>query len=228
MKERPILMNADMVRAILDGRKTQTRRPIKPQPVRRPVPCPYKPSGWALEGLPNEFGVKGCSCEEVRYPYGQPGDRLWVREPARVVGVLAGGGEDPMELVIKYVADDATRTIEVPSRLYEEWERKYIGWPVPRWVSGRQGIPNGVFKEAARITLEITDVRVERVQDITDDDAVADLGCWRTCDEDEPCDTSVTSTDPVGDFRALWDSLYGPLAWAINPWVWVIEFRRES
>jgi len=215
MKYTPILFGADMVRAILEGRKTQTRRTVKKDIAGR---VSLGGRSWHIAD-PN--CTKAC-------PLGQPGDLLWVREPARV-DYVRDEGEDGMELAIRYMADDVVRLIAVPERLDMEWQRKYkVGWPVPKWVSECQGVPNGVFREASRITLEITDVRVERVQEITDDDAVADLGCWRVCDEDEPCDTTVTLPDPVGNYRTLWDALYEDrgLAWSTNPWVWVIEFRR--
>lgn len=218
MNEIPILMGRNMVLAILNGRKTQTRRPVKPQPRRKPVPCPYKRSGWGMEGLPNEFGVKGCSCEEVCNPYGQPGDRLWVRETwAVAAGLDSTPPRNFRAWPVKFKADNKVVRFGFGNAEFGKWRPSIH---MPRWAS--------------RIILEITDVRVERLQDITDDDAVADIGCRRTCNEDEPCDTSVTSTDPVGDFRALWDSIYyagiykqpTPFKWDANPWVWVVEFRR--
>lgn len=218
MKERPILMNAAMVRAILDGRKTQTRRPVKPQPYTIPWRDAY---GNADEAL---FWRYDESREDWPYPrfcpLGQIGDRLWVRETW--AEALGSSFAAPLERYRQGGADGygigaIYRATPHPDYRVETWRPSIH---MPRWAS--------------RIILEITDVRVERVQDITDDDAVADLGCLRICDEDEPCDTSVTSTDPVGDFRALWDSIYYPgiykkqtlFKWDANPWVWVVEFRR--
>lgn len=249
MRMRPIPMNSEMVRAILDGRKTQTRRPVKQTfDHGQHADAVFKDGsglGWVAWFGPGPHtaektarlypGPEGFPC-----PYGQPGDRLWVREPGRV-DYVRDGGEDGMALAIRYMADDVVRLVEVPERLDIEWQRKYKeGWPVPKWVSGCQGIPNGVFREAARITLDFS-VRVERLQDITEADAIAEgielpeNGAFRnygTAPEDNEgydwCKTAAES------YRTLWDSIYYPgiykkpssYKWDANPWVWVFEFRR--
>jgi hypothetical protein len=95
-----------------------------------------------------------------------------------------------------------------------EWQRPVIpSIHMPRW--------------ACRILLDVVSVRVERVQVISEMDAVAELGALRNCNEDEPCDIAVTSIDPVGDFITLWNAIYAKreLGWDANPWVWVIEFK---
>jgi hypothetical protein len=215
MKEGPVLFNAEMVRAILDGRKTQTRRPVKPQPYTIPWRDAY---GNADEALFWRYAEPREDWPYPRFcPLGQPGDHLWVREPARV-DYVRDEGEDGMELAIRYMADDVVRLVEVPSRLDTEWQRKYTeGWPVPKWVSECQEIPNGVFREASRITLEITDVRVERVQDISEADAMAEGSPWEDC-----------WSSYLQSFEALWCRTYGPQSWSWNLWVWVIEFRRVA
>jgi len=192
MKERPILFSGPMVQAILDGRKTMTRRVCKYQPS---VSVRKAGSMWGIKGGDAlwHFGHKIVSC-----PYGQPGDRLWVRE---TFGVCTFCG--------KVGAYRATPTGECGdacwacNRTIEKWKPPIF---MPRWAS--------------RITLEITAVRVERLKDITVEDAQAE---------------GVTPLGVEGDgrrwraaFRELWDSLnlkrgYG---WDANPWVWVLSFKR--
>lgn len=189
-KERPILFNAEMVRAILDGRKTQTRRIIKPQPV-------WDTAFTGKEGLvlgenvwsPDEY-ANYATC-----PYGQPGDRLWVRE------TFAEG-----------LCTDSTlafRATHKPIDLAEGWDEKIKWRPsihMPRWAS--------------RITLEITGVRVERLQDISDKDARAEGASSVSFPVTE------NQRSDIDRFRALWNLTYGAGAWGENPWVWVIEFKR--
>jgi len=230
MKERPILFSGEMVRAILDGRKTQTRRVIKPQPMKLDTaqwfPGPpgdkrnakhYANESHLRKGLPIDF----C-------PYGIPGDRLWVRETWRTDKL--GEGEYPVRKGqwIEYRA-----TPDIPPPTYPGRWRASIH--MPRWAS--------------RIDLEITDIRVERVQDISEKDAIAEGVYWEAIEYPPPMHTGiswvapgVTMTNIYGDkdrdvpahltaqdaFKCLWDSInakrgYG---WDINPWVWVISFRR--
>lgn len=179
MKERPILFAGEMVRAILDGRKTQTRRPMKVQyDWRNPVVgC----SGVAvgLGGSGPDGGVKS--------PLGTIGDRLWVRETWRM---------DAYNIAAEHRAST--------SALMEHIAPWKPSIHMPRWAS--------------RISFEITAVRVERVQDITEEDAKKE-GCdwsyWTWPNSTRPGQTS---------FSALWQSIYG--TWDANPWVWVYEFRR--
>ena len=172
MTERQILFSGPMVRAILDGRKTQTRRVCKGQRELSNV---------------HDFQLDRC-------PFGQPGDRLWVRESARVIA------KRHHEVEIEYVVDGERRTVEYPSRLA----------PAPLGKC----LANGTYREASRITLEITGVRVERLQEISNEDIRAEGACTRA---------SVTHRV---DFQSLWESVYGAESWAANPWVWVVEFRR--
>jgi len=229
IKERPILFSGEMVRAILAGRKTETRRIIKPQPERRPVPCGYVASGWALEGLPNDFGVKGCSCNEVACPFPDDVERLWVRESFRFYGcgtddaqiIYADGrttelgpnsGDVPDESLATYFrmvdkSRKAKRSISVPSI------------HMPRWAS--------------RINLEITKVRAERLQDIDALDALAEgvegthviTGTLRESGGRERTGEFIEGC-PRDGYAQLWDQINGPGAWDLNPWVWVVEFKR--
>ena len=183
MKERPILFSGPMVRAILDGRKTQTRRPI------RSLRHPY---GHLLgpEGVAREFNAK---TESIRCPLGQPGDRLWVRETWRTgyLFVMPRGQERQIPI---YRADGIS--------IYPAGVEINFSWRpsihMPRWAS--------------RITLEITRVWVERVQDITEEGAIREGMV--------PLDRS----SPSEMFRDTWECIYG--TWDANPFVWAVEFRR--
>lgn len=197
MKERPILFSAPMVRAILSGTKTQTRRAVKDRHIdAAPPACFFQ---WLRE----------------RCPYGQPGDRLWVRETWQVV--------DGSERARRIVTDPS------PSRGWIEYAATvHPGHePPPRW---RPSIH--MPRWASRILLEITAVRVERLQDISGEDAVAE-GIARDgdgyerfhVDPDAPLGQSFTR-NPVLAYRGLWESINGVGAWDKNPWVWVIEFKR--
>lgn len=185
MKERPIIFKTEMVRAILDGRKTQTRRVIKPQPIRA-IGTP--PNKW-----PQEY-PELC-------PYGQPGDRLWVREtwwkrPFRTQKMMIEGADT-------WPKCEYDATAHNPEELKEwEWKRKpSIHMP----------------KKYARIWLEIINIRVEKLQDITEKDAKAEgvHSIWGF----EYCHS-------LEAFYQLWDSINGKKhPWADNPWVWVVEFK---
>lgn len=205
MKERPIIFNNEMVRAILDGRKTQTRRVIKPQPTKW-LKYQLTSRDWiTFQGNddPDDLCVWKC-------PYGVPGDRLYVRETWQICSreeVIPGEptipwAHNPEQLVVVYRASSQEVNPDHP-----EWGRS-------RW---RPSIH--MPKWAARLWLEITDIRVERVQDISEDDARA---------EGVINDPVVPWVDqPITWFSRLWNSInekrsYG---WDVNPWVWVVTFR---
>lgn len=214
MKERPILFRSPMVRAILASTKTQTRRLIKP--VGKDggfVLKDYGDGPWPYRSEDGERGFyvdrHGYDIEErIACPYGQPGDRLWVREAWANVEV------DGARVVYRADADD--------------------DGSVPYLCPGSGGFGGGVSnvtpsrwrpsihmpRWASRITLEVTDVRVERLQDISEADAIAEGA--------EPLlvPPDGGSTPHVEGFRSLWESINGPGSWDANPWVWVITFRR--
>lgn len=222
MKERPILFSALMVRAILDGRKTQTRRLLKPMSKRQ--------SEWLTPELLGRvrrvevgawdcgFGVSlthpgGGPLGFVACPYGPRGDRLWVRETWAALidpSTLRAKGAPQRTDHIAYAADG------------EMMDPGFAWRPsihMPRWAS--------------RLTLEVTGVRVERLQDCSQEDAIAEgieraggfmasSGCWTNYLPDGP-----SCEGPRESYRSLWDSINGERApWASNPWVWVVEFRR--
>lgn len=208
MKERPVIFNGEMVRAILDGRKTQTRRALNW--MRQPyTEMAERDDGslwpWSEDG--ERGGDFWFPC-----PFGEVGDRLWVRET--------------------FAAFDADW--KHPGKPHD---LKDGPWPNVVYPASVAKIPDGTCRPsihmprwASRILLEITAVRVERLNDISEEDAKAE-GVKPAGDmlPDYP-DTFLT---PKGDFatakvafQRLWQSIYGEESWAVNPWVWVIEFRR--
>lgn len=239
MTEKPILMSAPMVRAILAGQKTETRRPIKPQPSAGVRKSPFVQSGFE-DGHGRELKVRWSV-----------GDRLWVRE-----AWSPGYNHDPDALDgtpkcgIIYRADMAEAMMPVPYEVAEKWAALYsddgpddpVVRPsifMPRWAS--------------RITLDVTEVRIERLQAITDEGAIAE-GIYRV----DPTSEEIASEDcTVDDFvfmapgtrqgygptkedrareqwgpdarfayRCLWNTINGPGAWDLNLFVAVIKFRR--
>lgn len=218
VKERPILFNGPMVRAILDGRKTQTRRVVKPAGAHHIFQFRGKEAPRGADEPTGEWAW--CSSahvvsEHVRCPYGKPGDRLWVREtfrftsdfdadsPARVGERCIDAGYKTAWAPIQYDADGAQR----------DW--RWVGTPPGHAVTaGRTRASMHMPRWASRITLEVTGVRVERLQAINEIDAEA-----------EGFDTGPYYT-PRGNFSNLWECLATPgNHWDANPWVWVIEFQ---
>jgi len=223
MKERPILFSAPMVRAILAGTKTQTRR------VAKGVVAVHARTGEALATLDSAGPRVAC-------PYGQLGDRLWVRETFRIGEDLGAGWEPWMSAGDRFVAYDSPAADEycVPGNYViprnakevhnsegtdEHW-RSFGPIPsihMPRWAS--------------RITLEVTGVRVERLQDISEADAIAEgtpcyvCGGPMTGRSEADCHCFHRKAQP-SDYRALWEQINGPGSWDANPWVWCVEFKR--
>ena len=251
--ERPILFNSEMVRAILDNRKTQTRRVIKPQPTNADY--------WTLlhtVGLRDSFYPNTIKATPGRLacPHGQPGDRLWVRETWRIESFIDG---EPIEFGYKDGATMEERCEGQDAPNYEDWmermnvqstedcersglmcdEEGYYSWEhgnspcrwrpsihMPRWAS--------------RLTLEVTGVRVEQVQSISHEDALAEgVVAFTVSPGTAPASYPITFYSPGPHdeggypqareaFENLWDSInakrgYG---WDVNPWVWVVEFGR--
>ena len=204
MKERPILFSAPMVRAILAGTKMQTRRVVKPQP---PASTHQVETWHHPDAKPRFFtwttaGEISDQWEPLPCPYGQPGDRLWVRETFRGCRAYEVQGYAPKDWGNKpiWFAADGT-----PPGRPEQWAlRSRPSIHMPRWAS--------------RITLEVTDVRVERLQDISEADAVAE-GVKNSLHL--PGGRFATE-----NFAHLWWSINGDGSWEANPWVWVVEFKR--
>ena len=184
MKERPIIFSAPMVRAILEGRKTQTRRIVKPM---------RHPYGEMLsaEEIANEINNGTCS---VSSPYGIVGDLLWVKESIQAL--------DDFDSPVQYCADG-----EVDF--------------TTNWVWKKLKLPS-IFcpKGLSRIDLEITNIRVERLNDISEEDAIAE-GVQGRMDYENNCYWPESYV-----FSELWESINGAGSWAKDPLVWVIEFKR--
>ena len=212
MTDRPILFSAPMVQAILDGRKTQTRRAVKPQPageIRRGEPDInhwIDTKYWERQNQKENRGIgtRGFACT-----YGQPGDRLWVRETwmdlqGTGIEIVTGSRER-----YAYGAD-------TPRGSYGDDQRKCYGL---KW---RPSIH--MPRAASRITLEITSVRVERLQDISEADAQAE-----GVTDDGSLVTDLDGKDRGGTIAAyatLWEVINGVGSWDDNPWVWVVSFKR--
>ncbi|HID2075388.1 TPA: morphogenetic protein [Klebsiella oxytoca] len=233
MKERGMIFNGEMVRAILDGRKTQTRRIIKPQPE---ATLSGSLSGkWSSRPL-NGLLLPKIEDIAIHCPFGVVGDRIWVREtfqgPLFDYDLMDSYCKDPTPFekpeFCVYKADG------VPApEFYDADDELHCCWRpsihMPRWAS--------------RIMLEITDVRVERLNSINEHDAIAEglaeiSKDWRTYKYGVPDRDGYPGTDdcgwpwhewecyPISAYSKLWESIYGADSWQANPWVWVIEFKR--
>ncbi|WP_404462193.1 hypothetical protein [Providencia rettgeri] len=214
MKERGIIFNSEMVRAILDGRKTQTRRIINPQPELT------QKSGFKWKG--SLFGAGSDNRETNRNfahkkcPCGNVGDRLWVRETWQ--GPLVGYAE----------ADKLFKDPE-PYFKVENCVYKADGIAAPEYTDCDDNLRQGwrpssnMPRWASRITLEITDVRVERLQSISEEDAKAE-GFDNS--QSDAASSIGWFEKPVRAFRRDWENINGTDGWDSNPWVWVIEFKR--
>lgn len=236
MKDHPIPFNGEMMRALLDGRKTQTRRIVKAKPSDE---CPKDMWPHALKDIiewreqkGRWFGLMGWrSLAYADCPYGEPGDRLWVREAIRLVP--GQGPDDGTGRVLSAYEADGSLTVA-------------DAWPWKRSYLPPMFCPRGL----SRMLLEVTSVRIERVQEISEEDAIAegieppsserDEHDWSICPQ---CggtglydaigpnlgvmpDTDCTKCDTHAKrYRYLWESINGPESWDVNPLVWVIEFK---
>ena len=230
--DRPIILNAAMVRAVLSGQKTQTRRPIKPQPPTecsihymlgaeswlsrdQQNPLSHYWEAWWGESFLNRPKGHLCGGHKVRSPFGQTGDRLWVRETWQHYQNSGQRAADFSEHQ-RFAANCFYRADESNPRtkpLSGKWRPSLL---MPRW--------------ACRLVLPLVSVRVERVQDITEEDAKAEgverisagpgWECWMGYGPSSSCKTARDS------FRSLWISIYGEASWDLNPWVWVAEWEE--
>lgn len=233
MKERGMIFNGEMTRAILDGRKTQTRRTVKPQPDE--------------DGLAKVTNGPWVDTSERNYrcPFGDVGDRIWVREAYRFPASLddvspTGVGE--MAVATGYRKPWAPTFYEFTGTFSDGW----TGFETPPKVSGAGKLRPSIHmpRWASRILLEITNVRVERLNAISEEDAQREgvhTEVWdqtvvarnyaaideffQFWSEDMPHYVEMNQLYR-SSFRSLWDSIYGEESWKANPWVWVIEFKR--
>ena len=196
MTERPILCSGSEVRAILSGRKTVTRRVYRPK-------MGYPKDDGEVTPTSSDHWIEWGPC-----PYGRAGDRLWVRETWQVV---TGRQVGDLGAAVRY-RDMEVKACQMPEDralpLCLTWDRWRPSIHMPRWAS--------------RLTLEVTGIRVERLQTITEDGARAE-GVWS-----EDVDLMEPSACRSA-FRDLWDDTNGArpgASWEANPWVWVVAFRR--
>ncbi|MGU5885890.1 hypothetical protein ACV1E2_25900 [Klebsiella pneumoniae] len=197
MKERGMIFNSEMVRAILDGRKTQTRRLVKGTDGAVKFCKEWDINGEEIFVVLGEKDHTGMNpvLGAISCPFGAVGDRIWVRE----TWAEAGASAPDLKLY------RANYPEHVPS-IYEN---------VPPAEEIRWTPSIHMPRTASRILLEITDVRVERLRSMSQDDARAE--------------GVIAASGPMEAglaFRELWDSIYGEESWKANPWVWVIEFKR--
>lgn len=243
--DRPILFSGPMVRALLAGTKTQTRRIVK------------------FDGLLDfERGEDGKwhfrtagGVTVVRCPYGVPGDRLWVRETCRAeelsrppqhraatrleratLGRTTTIDLDEMDGIdgVRYLADDTWAKIENTPDAAEKWSSLYY-----YRGRGKAGIGNTVTaihmpRWASRLSLEITDVRIERPHDISEADAEAEgirepsLGDLHMIDRGVASSVPRAQAPPLVLWEFLWKHVNGHAAWDANPWVWAVTFKRVT
>lgn len=221
MTERGMIFNAEMVRAVLDGRKTQTRRiiqsPAKNMQASGQKVIDYREPGdnWYGDHVFSMRNQSGTWCDYTseqflaKCPFGAVGDRLWVRETWMPDAPRDGTWGD-----VEFYGCKGSPLSMIPERFRKpehcihraSWDdSEMVGWTpsihMPRWAS--------------RITLEITGVRVERLQDISESDCAA-----------EGLGSPFLRDYKKSKFAALWQSIYGADSWQANPWVWVIEFKR--
>lgn len=232
MKQKPILFSTPMVKAILEGRKTMTRRIVKPQIIdcsnkhkgyttaswkEEPISlkCKANSNEWYCSLCGNGIGSNGKSMYKCKY---QIGDILWVRETFGYNHAVEFG-KSPFV----YKADTNSQTSLTKEKYYANGELKQVE---SYWHPSIH-----MPKEAARIWLEVTNVRVERLQDISDKDAVAEgieansrfgekVCMWKNYLEYDGFPY------PIHSFQSLWESINGKQSWEANPWVSVIEFKR--
>ncbi|AMS22156.1 hypothetical protein AYK59_19205 [Pseudomonas synxantha] len=208
VKESPILFSAPMVRAILESRKTVTRRTVKATKAHADgfIMLDHG-KGWRPY---NAFGDFTSDHEGMEYPiacpYGKPGDRLWVRETFGLQVRHYGGGAGE-HIVYRATNPDAIYCKSAEGQEYPVKWKPSIHMP----------------RHSSRILLKITDVRVERLQDITEDQATAEGVCASAVESFKAAGVER----PAGfAFRDIWTSINGDEGWPSNPWVWVVEFKR--
>ncbi len=220
MNFKSILFSTEMVQAILDGRKTQTRRILKSR---------HESGRFAIckniDGQVEQICSLGWDEENVEKdnicPYGHPGDVLWVRESWNVTTLISSTSKSDVlgTKTIRYKADNDQ---------FNRCTKRSMKWKPSIYMP----------KEACRLFLKVKNVRVERLQDITEEDAIAEgieynngkinntLSGYRFYVNTEPKSIVPLTKCPINSFRSLWEKINGIQSWKTNPWVWVISFER--
>ena len=223
MKQTPMLFSAPMVRAILEDRKRRTRRIVK-DPAEMGCltgDCPHEAPLDCIKEI-TIYGATEC-------PYGREMDRIWVREEfyqfghwEAVVGAKTKGGRQKW----KFVATKPDALYDAPASF-----RKGRHSKDPATDAWHKRLARFMPRSASRLTLEITGTRIERLQDISEEDAIKEGVDWKTCPITESTDSivkgyGVRKIDYVGGFKKLWKSIHGSGSWDNNPYVWVIDFKK--
>ena len=217
MRERPILFKGPMVRALLDGTKTQTRRLVKWGSEEAPtLGCKIAQTGpegieeWTYE----DDDASNAGVLDILCPYGVAGDRLWVRETFSLLNAnyIPVEGRNPLFTHVSYRADHIDKDGDGPAHPMK-WRPSIF---MPRWAS--------------RIELEVTAIRAMRLQDISEEDAEAEgaMTWWNGLSQEEQFGMYDGGRGPIAAFRMLWDSINAKrgVGWDTNPWVWAVSFRR--
>lgn len=205
-KYRPVIFSASMVRAILSGNKTQTRRLValddKFSEIRSPSLCCINDKiDWGVLAFDNTFDYKFPQIKHIKSPFGYKGDRLWVRESF----TLIDNGNLPI-----YRADGRDAFGDFVEELKPDDPDKLFKWKPSIHMP----------RNKSRIILEVKDLRVERLQEISNKDALAEgITLEQLPDNLQDQDRAKTW------FRGLWQSLYGAKSWESNPWVWAVDFE---
>lgn len=249
-KSRPILFSGPMVRAILAGRKTQTRRVVKFPAWMQDADGGQSPEiPQQFDGYQDMVPITAGHVESYCHcPYGQPGDELWVRETWVECLHTSPGTDQPHVCDGDKLIEHATQYEGSDGKKHWRYDGRVICYratsdvefcdgdgftgdmanrdDMPRW---RPSIH--MPRWASRITLAVTDVRVERLQDISEADAIAE-GVELTQQSQglyykHPSDQRMTAVASLA-FQWLWESINGPDSWDANPWVWVVEFERKQ
>lgn len=237
MKERPILFNTEMVKAILEGRKTQTRRVLSNQPDKNCDEAFLGLDGIWCFSKPTLSKRISYSGDDIKCPFGQVGDRLWVREafmPDPSADSDHWNDEDSLHTYYSWdgcgsKVSELPKALKTNKHVFYKAEANHPelslwtpNYRMPRWAS--------------RILLEITSIRAERLSNISRSDAVDEgietfkIDCGRdglkTAYKDYTShNNAITRNNPIDSFRTLWESVNGADSWDKNPWVWVIDFK---
>lgn len=207
MTERPILFSAPMVRALLDGTKTQTRRVVKPHRSDDAfVLLDHGDGWWPYRSEDGERANVNNMEYPMASPYGKPGDRLWVKETWAQPAAMDPG---PTVYRADYPASVPAGFTNLPTADAIKWKSSLF---MPR--------------AASRILLEVVSVRVERLLEISEQDAIAEGIPWQRCVDWQGPGNTRRDFGPKDAYKTVWEGINGVGSWDANPWVWVVEFKR--
>lgn len=237
MKEKPILFSGPMVKAILEGRKTKTRRVFKTQPEYRENESVPGSFGTFFYGWNLDHPAVGIN-DIIKYcPYGFVGDRLWVKETFYALGEWFEISAGSNRFTFHRCKMSAFPSLDMPVTFLDKPPEQIETARIPGIVGWYKRPSIFLPRKDSRINLENTEIRVERLQDITREDAKAEGITEYLCDFTESeftesQDDIWRNRTTVENFRALWDSINGKpradgidISWDANPWVWAVSFK---